>query len=253
MLKLSVSSIGTYEKCPKNYHYRYIEKPDVKRVKHPATEFGSCAHLALELFHKVIMKKDIPEDKYASLMKWSMKKAILEFDIDILKQDMWSPDGDVPGLELLKVVLQSYLHKIGQEGLPNVVGVEVPYTFEIDGSIMRGYMDRVDIISPGVYHVVDYKTSKNKKYLTDFQLVVYAEAIRRLYPDCKEVHGSFVLLKHNCESMSWRFSDIDYKRALKKISKNNNLIKTDDRWVKKPSILCAWCDYESICQNSWAE
>ena len=52
MLKLSVSSMDTYKTCPKKYHYRYVEKVKVEVKKHTFTEFGSCAHLILELFHQ---------------------------------------------------------------------------------------------------------------------------------------------------------------------------------------------------------
>ena len=55
MLKLSASSIGCYTKCPKQYHYRYIEKPDVEAKDWSFLEFGKCAHETLEIFHKVLM------------------------------------------------------------------------------------------------------------------------------------------------------------------------------------------------------
>jgi ATP-dependent helicase/DNAse subunit B len=253
ILKLSVSSIGTYEKCPKNYHYRYIEKPDIEKNKWPATEFGSCAHLALELFHKTINNKSVPRSQYSKLMKWAYKKALSEFDIGILDQDVWSPSGDKNGLEYLKEILQEYLNKISSDGMPNVIGIEVSYNFYIDGTMIRGYIDRLDKIGDGEYRVVDYKTSKNKKYLNSFQLLVYAEAIRRMYPDAKIIHGSYMLLKHNCETMDWTFSDSDLEKVVKKISKRADMIKSESRWVKKPSILCNWCDYKKICQESWAD
>ncbi len=252
-LKLSVSSIGTYDKCPKNYQYRYIIKPDVEQVKHSATEFGSCAHLALELFHKTINSKGVPRSKYTKLMKWCYKKALAEFDFEILNQDVWTPNGDKNGIEYLKEVLQDYLNLISKDGLPNVIGIEVPYNFYVGDTMVRGYIDRLDKISDGEYRVVDYKTSKNKKYLKSFQLRVYAEAIKRIYPDAKIIHGSFMLLKHKCETMDWTFTDNDLKKTVKKISKSADMINNETRWVKKPSILCNWCDYKQICQDSWAD
>ena len=252
MLKLSVSAIGAYEKCPKQYHYRYIEKPDVERIKHPATEFGSCAHLALELFHKAVIKNNVSMDRAPELMKWCMKKAVSEFDIGILKQPMWSPDGDKGGLALLKDILQVYLDNLKRDGMPNVVGIEIPYNFKMDGVLVRGYIDRIDKINDNTYHVIDYKTSKSEKYLNDFQLLVYAEAIKRIYSDCENVHGSYMLLKHGCKMLSYKFSDLDHKRAIRRIKKNGVLIQEDKRWVKNPSVLCNWCDYQDICQNNWA-
>lgn len=253
ILKLSVSSMGTYDKCPKQYHYRYIEKPDVEKNKWVATEFGSCAHLALELFHKAIIKRDVKRKNYANLMKWAFKKSMDEYDVSLLNQDIWSPDGDKNGLSFLKEILQVYLDKIKEEGMPNVIGVEVPYNFNVGDHIVRGYIDRVDKISDGEYRVVDYKTSKNPKYLDQFQLLVYAEAIRRIYGDARKIHGSYMLLKHNCETKDWTFGGLDYENVVRRIEKSAASISSEDRWVKKPSILCNWCDYKTICQDSWAD
>tara|TARA_B100000131_G_C18067323_1_gene593074 strand:- start:244 stop:1005 length:762 start_codon:yes stop_codon:yes gene_type:complete len=253
MLKLSVSSIGTYEKCPKQYHYRYIEKPDVIRQKHPATEFGSCAHLALEIFHKVLMKKNIDSSEYPRLMKWATGKAIKEFDLSILKEPTWTTNGEIPGIIFLKEVLQDYLNVIRSQGLPNVIGVEVPYSFKVGDSTIRGYIDRLDKVCDGEYRVVDYKTSKNPKYLTEFQLLVYADAIRRKYPDAKIIHGSYMMLKHSCKTKDWVFNSSDFNRVTKKLLKRAGQINSETRWVKKPSVLCNWCDYKTICQDSWAE
>lgn len=254
MLKLSVSSMETYKNCPKNYHYRYIEKPDVEKIKWGHTEFGSCAHRILELFHERILKEDIDSSQYSILMKECFKAGVKEFDIRILEQHVWMPSGDMPGMLALRKVIQDYLDNLRAKGLPDVIGIEMPFSFHIDkNTLVRGFIDRVDRISPGVYGVVDYKTSKNKKYLKDFQLLVYGEALRRMYPDVKTVHGSFVMLKHNSETKDYVFNIDDMDRCLSNIEKRAGFIDSDTTWVKKPSILCRYCDYRSICQDAWAE
>jgi len=255
LLKLSVSSMGTFDKCPKKYHYRYIEKPDVPRVKHNFTEFGSCAHLMLEMFHEYIMSHGpVDEKDYPALMKKCFKDSIKKFDFYLLNTKTWSPDGDKDGIVYLREIMQSYLDHIRDDGMPEVIGVEVPYSFEIEeGVTVRGYIDRLDRISEGEYHVVDYKTSKSLKYMTSFQLLVYAEAIKRLYPDATVIHGSYLMLKHNCKYLDWTFNANDLKKCRSKIVKTASNIQTETHWVKKPSILCQWCDYESICQGSWVE
>ena len=59
-----MSSIDTYHSCPKKYSYRYIEKPDVPRVKWSFTEFGSCAHRILELFHEYLLDNEVKQDEF---------------------------------------------------------------------------------------------------------------------------------------------------------------------------------------------
>jgi CRISPR/Cas system-associated exonuclease Cas4 (RecB family) len=246
--------MDTYEKCPKKYHYRYIEKPDVPQNKWGFTEFGSCAHMVLELFHKKIMENKVDKSQYSIIMKESFKTAVKEFDLNMLEDPVWTPDGDKSGLIYLREIMQVYLNNIKANGMPNVIGVEMPFNFKIDKeTLVRGFIDRVDKVGPGEYHVVDYKTSKNPKYLSSFQLLVYSEALRRRFKDVKVVHGSFVMLKHDCKSYDYTFTLDDLKDCERSIVKKAGFIDTDITWVKKPSILCRWCDYRAICQDAWAE
>ncbi len=258
MIKFSVSSIDTYNKCPKKYHYRYIEKPDIVQNKWSFTEFGSCAHRILELFHETLIKENVLEKDYSSLMKACFVKGVREYDSNILEEKVWTPDGDVRGLEYLKDVIQDYLFYLKENGVPDVVGVEVPYSFNLtldsgQEIMVRGIIDRIDRVGPGEYKVVDYKTSKNEKYLKSFQLLVYAEAIKRKYSDAKVVHGSFMLLKHKCKTKDWTFTDSEIEECVKFIKNSASLVEAEEKWIKKPSILCRWCDYVSICQDSWTE
>ena len=86
-LKMSVSSIGSYEKCPKKYWYQYIEKPEIEKKKWDHLELGSYIHLVLEKFHKYIMEQPLPSSDYPSLMKKCAKESLSEFDDKILSKD----------------------------------------------------------------------------------------------------------------------------------------------------------------------
>ena len=61
------------------------------------------------------------------------------------------------------------------------------------------------------------------------------------------------MLKHDCKSIDYSFTMNDLDNCNKRILKKADFIDTDTIWVKKPSALCRWCDYEPICQNAWAE
>jgi len=248
MLKLSVSSMDTYKKCPKQYHFRYIEKPDIEREKHAWTEFGTCAHLILEYFHNEA-DQDTPESEWPSIMKKCFVKAVKEFPYSDINQLQSTPDGDSRmGLEYLKDIIQDYLNVLRKEGMPRVLGNEIEYSFEIQKDvIIRGYIDRVDIVNDTTLRVVDYKTSKSPKYLKDFQLLVYAVALKEKYPHIDTVHGDFVLLKHGCDRKSFTFKDFDIERCYDLIKDNVELIETDSTWAQKPSPLCKFCDYRSLC------
>ena len=280
MLKLSVSSMDTYKTCPKKYHFRYVEKVDIETSPQIATAFGTCAHLILEIFHNKV-NKDTPVSMYGKIMADSCREAFSSDEVDgsFLDQDVWYPEDQykddiiefikskrgkvdnsifannkINGIVYLRFMMQQYLDKIKTEGLPNVMFTEKDYSFEVkDGVRVRGFIDRVDKISDDHIHVLDYKTSKNHKYLKEFQLLVYAKALKLMYPNVKKITGSFMLLKHGFKEISYEFTDMDLENCSNSIIKNAKNILTETKWIKKPSILCNWCDYKSICLDNWIE
>lgn len=241
MLKLSASSIGCFDKCPKQYHYRYIVKPEVEEKDWSFLEFGKCAHETLENFHKYLMDNVSEPSKYKDIMRDSLKSAIKNYNQNIIRPDF--PE--------LKKVLQEYLNMIKKEGLPPVVDVERSFKFMVNGYMVRGFIDRTDILDQGqgYYHVVDYKTNKNPKYLKPFQLKLYGLAIKEIYPDVKKIRGSYCLLKHKSRLKTWEFTEEDLEETRQHIIKVGNHITVGEKWEKKPTILCNWCDYQEICQG----
>jgi RecB family exonuclease len=250
MRKLSVSSMGTYEKCPRKYYYQYIDKPDIERPEWAHFEFGTAAHRVLELFHEYLMNNVVPPEKWPGLMRACFKKSLAESEkrgkLDILKSD---PEL----LPQLRKIIQEYLDIMKADGLPPVLHNELEFDFKVGGFAVRGFMDRIDRHAPGVYEVVDYKTNKNPSYLTDFQLALYALALHETYDDIKEISGSYVLLKHGSKRKAWDFTPQILEDTRNKVIQLGTDINTEKLWIKKPTFLCNWCDFKSICQESWTE
>jgi len=246
-LKMSVSSMGTYEKCPKKYWYQYLEKPPIEKVKWDHLEIGSYVHLVLEKFHKFQLEQYLPSSEHSTLMKKCMLAALSEFDEEIIGKEH----------AVVKEILQDYLNVIKYSGLPNVLHVEKSFLMPVGDYIVRGFIDRIDKISDGHYHVVDYKTSKDPRYLTPFQLYVYALIIKAEFPDAVKITGSYMLLKHKCKYKTWEISDEDITRTEEEIINYGDLISKDINdnisWEKKPSKLCDFCDFKDLCQNNWVD
>lgn len=241
--KLSVSSIKTYEDCPKKYWYGYVEKPPIEKKAWVHLEFGSCLHLALEKFHEFLMETPLPQTEYSGLMKKCMEAAVKDFNQELL----------APEVQNMQVIMQSYLNDIKANGLPNVLWVEKPFDITIGNFYLKGFMDRVDQVGPGAYKVVDYKTSKNPAYLDKFQLQTYAMVLRDQLPDMEKISGSYVLLKHDCKTKDWEFTMKDLDDCKEKILKYGNLIFNEDTWQKKHSKLCDFCDYKELCLSNWSD
>lgn len=243
IIKLSASSIGTFEKCPKQYHYRYIEKPDVPKVEWDFQEYGKFAHRVLELFHLDLINNVRQTTEYSEVLSKSFKQSKTEFKNKVSLKDLIE----------IKSILQTYLNNTLTNGLPHVLSAEMDFNYHIDKYLVRGFIDRIDQLDEDEYRVVDYKTTKSPKYLTNFQLVLYALALKEKYPNAKIIHGSYLLLKHNCTTVDWTFTEKDYQDARDKVIRVGKSIDTSTIWEKKPSALCKFCDFNSICQDNWTE
>ena len=242
LIKISASSVKTFDQCPKKYFYNYIQREP--RLKWDHLDIGNLAHLTLEIFHGWIIEGKNKSRSLARLMGEAFAKARESF-----------PDMHDNFVAETKDMLIEYLATVsGPGGLKATKSVEEPFVFNItDDIIIRGYIDRVDVLTDGRFHIVDYKTTKNKKYLDEFQLLVYGLLLHDKYPDIKEFKGSYLLLRHGSSYMSYDFTMKDVLKNRDRLIKYANDIRSEEEWVPVPTGLCNYCDYKGICpsQTSW--
>jgi putative RecB family exonuclease len=244
ILKLSASSMKTYEQCPKKYYYNYIAKEPRKQWDH--FDLGNLCHRALEIFHQTYMEEGTSKKSLSRLMSHSFTEARKEFE-DI-KNNL---------LVEAKELIQNYLASVSKGNMPLVKGVETSFDFHLsDDILIRGFLDRVDILKSGIFHIVDYKTTKNTKYLDPFQLLIYGMWLKKEYPHVENFKASYLLLRHNSKLKSYDFNVKDLDKCKKKILKYAEKINTsleEDTWAPIPGPLCNWCDFKKICptQQGW--
>lgn len=241
LIKLSASAVKTYEQCPKKYFYTYIEK--VKRKEWDHFDLGNLCHKALEIFHKVYMEEGTNKGSLAKLMGRSFK----------LAREEYSHVDDIMLAEA-KELCAGYLQRMKTDGMPLVKGVETSFNFNINENIkVRGFIDRVDYMKDGRFHIVDYKTTKSVKYLDEFQLLVYGLWLKDKYPDVESFKGSYVLLRHGSKMKEYEFNSKDIERVEKQLIGYADKIRTENTWTPIPTVLCNWCDFKDICptQKTW--
>lgn len=239
LIKVSVSSTKTFEQCPRKYYYTYLEKLPKKDWGH--LTLGKFCHKVLELFH----------------IRWKLDKN-LDL-IELIGTCFADARADkeffgviTPGqLEDAKNFIQDYLFGVEKNGMPNVLSVEEPFEIYVDKFMLRGFIDRIDIDADGVFHIIDYKTSKNEKYLDDFQLLVYGMALKNKYPDMDKFRGSYVMLRQGSKLITNEFSISDVYKCEKKILDYGRRIEAEQKWEKRPSPLCNWCDFYDTCMGGW--
>jgi CRISPR/Cas system-associated exonuclease Cas4 (RecB family) len=239
LIKISASSTKTYSQCKKKYWFQYINRSPRKEFQHLL--LGNFCHKVLEVFHRSYMENKIPYDQLGTLMSNSFKEARKEFTLE------------KPVLEEAFGLVKDYLATIEETGMPDVVGVEIPFEFNLTEDIgIRGFIDRLDRVG-GKYKLCDYKTTKNAKYLDPFQLSMYGLWLRKEHPEVTEFEASYILLRHKSKEKAYTLNTKDLDQTEKELINYANSIKTELEWPTAPGPLCKYCDFNELCPetNGW--
>ena len=123
---------------------------------------------------------------------------------------------------------------------------------EIDGLILRGYVDRLDVAPDGRMRVVDYKTGRAPSELFEgkalFQMKFYALVLWRLHgrvPTRLQLVylGSGELLTYEPDEHDLRAVERKVKALWAAIER----AATDGDFRPRPSRLCGWCGHKQLC------
>ena len=260
-LYLSPSSVKTYEQCPRKYYYNYIKKLPKKDFTH--LDLGTFCHDVLEQFHIALPNttivcnfedggscKDYDNDGkcvhvYRKIMNEvfpARKKHLAEKENIILKKAQ---------LVDAQKMVKEYIDNLKIGVVNGILYNERRFTFALTDKYMaNGIMDRVDR-RDGVYHLVDYKTNKNEKYLEPFQLYVYGLALSTyddIDDDIGDIYASYQMLRLNKE-LKYKITQFELDECKRKLIEYGDKITDDQKWIMKAGPLCNWCDYKDICFN----
>ena len=241
LLNLSASRVGMYEKCPRQYYYRYIEKLPTKEWSH--FTLGIYAHRALELFHARHTRTGVSDLR--KLMGECSRDAYQEF----IKEGKTLETSDMVAA---KGMMADYLARVESEGMPNVLSVEERFKLPLNDKFdLVGVVDRIDQDPDGVYHIKDYKTSKSTRYLKPFQLNTYGLHLLLRYPGVEKFRASYIMLRLNGKDVTFDFTAEDVSKCRETLNTRAESITTAERWITRPTRLCDWCDFKDVCMNSW--
>ena len=243
-LKLSVSSVDTFQTCKAKWYYRYIEKLPSPGNYYSTT--GKFIHKILEIFLRRYKKtKDLRDA--GNVAFWLAQKD-KEISPDL------TPKIKAEGKAWLKEKVKQL--ESDAELIPTPVGIEHPFTFKIeeDKILIRGIIDRIDDIDEETIEIVDYKTSSRPEYLKPFQLATYALAVEPKHPG-KEIKASYELIRHNFTKKSFDITDKLKQEAINNFKKTGKQIRKlqedspDSPWEASPSKLCSFCPYRTRCEK----
>lgn len=247
MPTFSHSRLETYETCPLQYKYHYIDKVKVEQEDTVETFLGSWVHQTLEKLYTDL--------KFEKLL--SLKELITYFNkqwkenwnstVKISKKEYTPENYREMGVRHLTDYYNRY--KPFDQG--KVIGLETTDMLDIGG----GYkfhirIDRLVDVGNGIYEVHDYKTSnslpKQQKLDEDRQLAMYSLWVKLNFKDCKKIRLIWHFLAFDKEMESFRtISQLEDLR--KEVVAQIKKIEDAKEFPANETALCNWCDYQSIC------
>jgi putative RecB family exonuclease len=233
-MRLSYSSISTYETCPAKYRFQYEERLPV--IVSPALAFGDALHRTLHRFH------DRPVPVAPSLG-----------ELHLMLEDEWSdvgyrdPSEERLYLEHARQVLADY-HRENSPSFRIPAALEFRFSVEVDGVQLTGTIDRLDRIPGGGYEIIDYKTSRRLPPRSavdrDLQLSLYYLAAREIWGIDAERLTLYFLLPGQRMTTSRTPQDADeLRRRIATVAERIGAGKFEAR----ENPLCNWCDYQHVC------
>ena len=233
-MRLSYSSISTYERCPAAFKFQYEDR--LPTSSSPALAFGDSLHRALHRFH------DRPVPVAPTID-----------ELDEMLAGEWNPDGyrDPSEEALYREHAHQVLREYHRENAPSFAipaALEFRFTIEVEGVQLSGVIDRMDRIPGGGYEIIDYKTNRRlppqARIDQDLQLSVYHLAAQQIWGIEPERLTLYYLLPGQRMSTSRTPADIDDTR--RRIAAVAERIAAG-RFEPRANALCDWCDYQARC------
>jgi putative RecB family exonuclease len=233
-MRLSYSSISTYETCPAKYRFQYEERLPTRPS--PALSFGESLHQALFRFH------DRPVPVAPALE-----------ELHEMLDGVWVSEGYADGSEeamyrehAAQVLAQYHRENVAAYRIP--AALEFRFQIEVEGVTLGGQIDRLDRIPGGGYEVIDYKTNRRLppqgRIDADLQLSVYWLAAREIWGIEPERLTLYYLLPGQRMSTTRSPGDADdLRRRIATVAERIAAGKFEPR----DNPLCNWCEFQPIC------
>lgn len=252
MTVYSHSRLSTFENCPLQFKYRYIEKPDIVRRTSIEAFLGSRCHESLEKLYKLLIDCRLMSEK--ELLDDFSRRWEQNFtdDIYIVKAGRTYENYFERG----KKALREYYQRYQPFDSDKTLALELRVMVDLDDSgeyKLQGYIDRLSETADGHYRIHDYKTAgtlMGQEYFDqDRQLALYQIGISQMYADVESVDLIWHYLTFDKEIHSRRKPDqlAQLKSETVELIKKIETAVEDNDLPPIESALCDWCDYYPIC------
>lgn len=245
---LSPSRVGQFLKCPRQYQYVSVERLPEK--KSAAAFQGTIFHAVLEYLYALASDPSertvenailLFREVYPTMMT---EEAMAELNFDSVERQKMA-------VEIARMI-RVYFHMEDPPTI-NVVSTEMRLDFPMaDDWGLRGIIDRLDRNEAGELIIVDYKTGKVPKPQWEAEALAACRTYAFL---CLQEFGEQpvemkLLYVKNGVTISRPVSERDIIEAEARVRNTWNKVEEcfeRGYFPPKPSILCNWCAFETIC------
>jgi RecB family exonuclease len=233
-MRLSYSSINTYETCPAKFKFQYEDR--LPQARSPALAFGDSLHRALHVFHN----RPVPvAPALAELHEMLDAVWVSDGFSSESEERMYRDHGE-------QVLAQYHNENAAEYRIP--AALEHRFTIEVEGVEIGGVIDRMDRIPGGGYEIIDYKTNRRlppqARIDRDLQLSVYHLAAKQVWGIEPERLTLYYLLPGQRMTTARTSTDVDeLRRRIGIVAERIAAGKFEPR----QNPLCDWCDYQSLC------
>lgn len=249
--QFSFSQLAAFSNCPLQYKFAFILKIPAPEDK-PSLIFGRVMHSVLfDFLSPLISGRQVLQ---TSLFGAEKDSPLNKNRLMAIFKERWQSDGYdtkeqreeflAKGKKSLELFWQYW------QGLENreILFLEKRFSFKISGEIMKGAIDRVDILSDGRLEVVDYKTGNPKEkldYEARRQLILYQLFLEEFLG--REIARLSYYYLENGSVASFEASEKEKEKLRQEIGKEIEAIKKG-QFPPKPGEMCKFCDFKGICE-----
>jgi putative RecB family exonuclease len=246
---LSPSRAADFKQCPLLYRFRAVDRlpepPSTAQLR------GSVVHAALEQLYGMPAADRDPQTAL-SLVDSAADRVLAEHP-DLA--DAFTDEQRAVLLTEARALLTGY-YRLEDPTRFNPQSCEQRIEVELaDGTLLRGFVDRIDVAGTGELRVVDYKTGKAPsaawamaEFKALFQMKFYAVALLR----SRNVLATRLRLIYLADGQVLDYTpELDellrFEKTLMAIWRAIQSAGATGDFPPKPSRLCNWCSHQSLC------
>lgn len=252
----SYTHLETYEECPARFNLAYVMEAPARPTNSAA--FGSAVHRAVA---SAVARLQAGESISAAAVRSLIAREVAaeagttasgrvaKAAAAAAPAPQAADRGTVAGVAAVDAtavdgVVSAFLGA-SPDGTP--VGVELEFYAAIAGTVIHGFIDRLDRLPDGTCRIIDYKTHARLWSEAEagerLQIPLYILGSRAIGYDARE--GELVFLRHG-KKIVIRPSDADLDEAVRRVGEIHAAIGRRE-FPARPGDQCRYCPHSDFC------